>query len=628
MSKKQFFIGDLRREINNYIFDNIIPQAKKPLVTLNPSKRQLSKADGMLVKDMVLSNPKVFGHGNYILPRTENSLKSDQILYYHEKYCDTCRMTPSSDCYIHQLLPCISHGWLPYFDREELVPPYSVSGNYKSTDSYSESVNKEILTMLSNNVIRPCVPANGQVINPIGAVVKNSDKARAKAMFDLPLDSQASLDDINAKLLSLGLSKVKVRLTTDNSATGINDAAHSPRFSYPSFKHAVRIMRRHQWLGAVDVGRYFNSFPWAPEMRRLMRFEWCGVLYEYLGLCFGFSVCPYYCSTWSAEFRMWMLAEGRDCAHMVDDWLFIGPDLAHVIRFCETMGEILTNCGFYMASEKNVYGQSIKYLGIVFDTVTMTMRIDSIQAKGTRLLLQSCIDRLRNGYHLPETDIRHLAGKLNWFSEIIQSGRLHIQSWWDYIRHDRHHPVRHQLLSTIILDATWWIGILLRWEENKDSWAQYRILSSDELLQDEQSIFYVQSDASGDDGYGFYYGTYQQTDLKYYGTLWDDDRPFSSHAMEMYSLSTFLSKYGILVRDKILVWISDSTSAVASINKGSCKRPEGRKILSAIFDCCDDLHVELVALWAPRESNILADYLSHLAVLLGRNEIEGNTSDL
>lgn len=621
-------MGDLRREINNYIFDNIIPKTQPQTLRSNQSNRKLTKADGMLVKDMVLSNPKVFGHGVDPLPITESSLNSDQILTYHEKYCNTCKHTPSSSCYIHQLLPCISHGWLPYFDKEEFIPPYSVSGNYKSTDSYSESINKEVLTMLANNVIRPCTAVDGQIVNPIGAVVKNSDKARAKAMFDLPLNSQATLDDVNIKMLSLGLSKVKVRLTTDNSATGINYAAHSPRFSYPSFKHAVRIMRRNQWLGAVDVGRYFNSFPWAPEMRRLMRFEWRGVLYEYLGLCFGFSVCPYYCSTWSAEFRMWMLAEGRECAHMVDDWLFVGPDLAHVTRYCESMGDILTNCGFYMASEKNVYGQNLKYLGIVFDTVTMTMRIDSIQAKGTRLLLQSCVDRLRNGYHLQETDVRHLAGKLNWFSEIIQSGRLHIQSWWDYIRYDRNHLVRQQLLSAIVLDATWWIGILLRWEENEDSWAQYRILSSEELINDEQSIYYVQSDASGDDGYGFYYGTYQQSHLKYYCSVWDEDRPISSHAMEMFSLSAFLLKYGSLVRDKIVVWISDSTSAVASINKGSCNRPEGRKILGSIFDCCDDLHIELVALWAPRESNILADYLSHLAVLLGRDEVEGDTSDL
>lgn len=181
-------------------------------------------------------------------------------------------------------------------------------------------------------------------------------------------------------------------------------------------------MRRDSYLGLVDIGRYFNSFPWATVMYTIMRFRWLGILYEFLGLCFGFSVCPYYCSTWSAEFRSWLLAKNYVCTHMVDDWLFVADTEKEVVEACESMAGILTDCGFHMAIEKNEYGQTLKYLGILFDTHSMTMRIDKVQALGTRLLLEKSKDKLLSGKLIDEGTTRHLAGKLNWFSEILQSG--------------------------------------------------------------------------------------------------------------------------------------------------------------------------------------------------------------
>lgn len=104
------------------------------------------------------------------------------------------------------------------------------------------------------------------------------------------------------------------------------------------------------------------------------------------------------------------------------------------VESCEHMAKILTDCGFYMATEKNEYGQTLKYLGVLFDTNSMTMRIDHVQALGTRLMLETCLHQLKRGKGVAEATMRHLAGKLNWFSELLQSGQLHIRSFWDYLR--------------------------------------------------------------------------------------------------------------------------------------------------------------------------------------------------
>jgi len=57
---------------------------------------------------------------------------------------------------------------------------------------------------------------------------------------------------------------------------------------------------------------------------RCSGFTYLGVIYK-MGRCaFGFTVCPYYCSAWSAEFPSWMVAQSIPCTHYMDDRLTVG----------------------------------------------------------------------------------------------------------------------------------------------------------------------------------------------------------------------------------------------------------------------------------------------------------------
>lgn len=629
ISKKQFFVGSIRREVSKLIFSDIMKN-KGVDVTQEYYDYQY-KSDGMNVTSMYHDNPTVFGHGDEMLDPDAHPLNVDSITQHHRSTCNLCSTSPSSvseQCYFSKLRKCITHGWKPNFKSMKFSPEYKCNGNYKTTASYPASVSNEIKAMMDNKVIRTCLPCFNQVVHPMGAVVKGSDKTRAMAILNLQVFDQKSLDVCNIEFKQLGLPKVKVRLSTDCTGTGVNRQAFCPRFSYPSYREAVRIIRRNSWLGLVDIGRYFNSFPWAKEMRPYMRFTWQDQLYEFLGLCFGFSVCPYYCSTWSAEFRVWMLAKGYTCTHMVDDWLFVADTQEEAVQACEHMANILTSCGFYMAIEKNLYGQSLKYLGIIFDTQSMTMRIDHTQALGTRLLMEKCLVSFRKNLKVEEGTMRHLAGKLNWFSEILQSGQLHIRSYWDYLRIPRGQNITTKIMTNILIDTMWWINILTTWEQEGNTANQYRILSASEIQEDPLSVYFVQSDASGEDGYGYYHGFLNHGNLRYYSQRWGNVVFHSSHAMELYSLNQFLVKADSFINKKILVWVTDSTSAALTINKGSCVNEEGLEILTSIFQLCDDKQLELVGLWVPRESNLIGDYLSHLAAILNRETAEGNLHEL
>jgi hypothetical protein len=78
----------------------------------------------------------------------------------------------------------------------------------------------------------------------------------------------------------------------------------------------------------------------------------------------------------------------------------------------------------------------------------------------------------------------------------------------------------------------------------------------------------------------------------------------------------------------MLVWVSDSLNAVYDVNKGRCGSEEDAELLRAVFYFCDKKRLQLIAIWVPRELNIMADYLSHLSYISDRDSISGNVADL
>lgn len=625
VTAKQFYAGDLKRRMSRYILASVTQKPEHGEVELP------RRADGMDVRDMVLRNPEVFGAGPGPLEPGISPLKPEVFLRNHCRICATCQDGLHSDCYFAVLLPTITHGWKPAYTTAELEPPYDQQGNYSSTEVFKDSVAKELAAWLANGVVRPCEHTELEVIHPIGIALKNSDKTRARALAGMELRSQEDIEAVNKVLLELRLNKVKTRVTTDCTATGLNGAALTPPFSYPSFREAVRILYRGAWIGVSDVGRYFNSFPWAAAERAKMRFEWSGQLYEFLGLCFGFAPCPYFTSTWSAEFRTWALAAfGPDVAHMVDDWFMLGDSRGKVEAKCVGLAGMLEECGFHMAVEKNDYGQVVKYLGVLFDTTTMRMRIDPVQAQGTAMLVASSLEELRAGRRINLAVMRHLAGKLNWFSEFAQSGSFHVISFWEYTALDRRKPVPPRLIYALTRDMRWWIEVMSSWERGANCHREYRILSATELLADPGAIHVALSDASGPDGTGYVWGTLTQSEgLEYFSRPWGpQDDTGSSHVMELTGLWDVISRKGEVMRETVLVWLTDSTGAALSVNKGSCRSRGAQRVLGQILEECDRHQIELVALWIPRESNLVADYLSHLSSILGREEVSGSLEGL
>ena len=305
----------------------------------------------------------------------------------------------------------------------------------------------------------------------------------------------------------------------------------------------------------------------------------------------------------------------------MDDWLVGGRSAEEAQSKMDTISDTLTKVGFTMAKEKSKTGKQVTWLGILIDSTTMSIRIDPTQAGGFLAQLSVYESDLLLKRYLDLSTLRHISGKLNWYAEIICSGRLHIRSLWKYTA--SYPKISDEDIDNVIKDLRWWKAKLTAWAVNQPSGLEYKILNGQELLSYPEKILICQSDASGTDGFGYAWSTLSEEAYEWFSSQWPtDELPDQSHEAELRSFCHFVENH-LAASTSLCIWISDTESACWTIDRGHCADPIALPIVAKIFNKMDDYKIQVVALWVPREENILTDFLSHFAFLLDRDSIAG-----
>ena len=232
-------------------------------------------------------------------------------------------------------------------------------------------------------------------------------------------------------------------------------------------------------------------------------FVWHHVLYYFCVVVSGFGPAPYYASGWYAEFYRWTLHKQIPASVFMDDWATVGTDQSEALANRRAIKDLFSPCGLLFSDAKDTDDQRLVYLGILFDTVAMTMSSEPEKAAALRTVLVAHHARISSGSNLPHAEIRSIAGKLGWYAQVLQSGRLHTRAWWLYVvfRAKLLAPTRARLLK----DTLWWIAVLATWESSENEPQQFPLLSADSFHSDLSRASVVVSDASGPDGFGYYY---------------------------------------------------------------------------------------------------------------------------
>lgn len=637
VEREQFSVGWMRRTQNQEYVKMVMGlagEASKP------------KPNGLHISEMYDANFMVAGKKE--LPEGTHGLKLAGMIAGHVPTCELCLSAASEgstgyqvhpDCYFHNMMELRRCGWNPVMEGE-VVEQYDCSTGNRNTVTFKAAYDEQMESLLAPTehagpVLKQYYGEADQLtLNRPGLALKASCLARARALAKIDVVGPESLAAANAALGKLGGEPIKARLTTDATGSGVNSAAMVPAFSYPTINDAVSIVRRGDCLGKGDVARYYMLFPLAEECQHHFGVQYRGLLFYFTMLFFGFAAGAYYASVWSAELRRWVLHRGVRPVHMMDDWMVSERDEAAARAAMGIIAALFTAAGIYMAPRKYEYGQQLLFLGILFDTVRMSMSFDAVQSRDFARILREAAAVVKGGGDISVTEVSSIAGKTNWYGSLLQVGRLHDSAWWEYLAIRKRasggrgrEEVGALLRQRIVDDSEWWIAQLETWAKGGLGGNEFPILSSSELLCRADAVEIVQSDASGPDGCGYLFGALSENDPEYFSRKWRNSEA-SEHSTTQ-ELAALLDRVRIKsMSETLIVWVSDSASAVYCINKGRGKEAKTHEMVGAVLGECDRKGFQIVGLWVPREQNLIADHLSHLAHNLNRDSVTGRASEL
>ena len=248
---------------------------------------------------------------------------------------------------------------------------------------------------------------------------------------------------------------VKVRLSTNATGSGVNAASYVPSFRYPSLHDALSIIQPGDFIAIGDIKQYYMAFPFATEAYYNFGVEIANKVYYYATLFFGYGPGAYFASFWSAEIRQWVLAEGVQSAHVMDDWLTRGTTSARATADMAVVRSKVVQGGWEWQDGKDICGQQVVYLGVLIDSVTMTLRFDQDVCALMSAELTEWVTLLSRGGDMEKQEIVRVCGKLGWLGSPLQSAPIRTWAWWRYAIHGKalFPAVRRQLLR----DSQWWI---------------------------------------------------------------------------------------------------------------------------------------------------------------------------
>jgi len=361
------------------------------------------------------------------------------------------------------------------------VPQYAAVGtNAKSAVVYHTTVAKEVTRMCEAGLLKPPLPGVTYLTTRLGVALKNSDRYRVLALDPtLNIVDQASLDRANALLVAARLDPAKARPTCDATQNGLNHAAYNPTFSYTSLEEALQLVTRDCWLGKADFTAYFNSFSFAWEALMVFSFIFVGLRYVMSRVFFGFAPAPYYTSGFGAELRWAMYALGVPCVHIVDDFLTVASTEEGAGANLDILQKVSGSWGLLWNDRKRFVGQRMVFMGVLIDTVHMIVRFEAAQCQGFKVELERALAELLAGKQATKVFVHHMCGKLVWYSCVVQSGRLHTRSWFQYLSDLGN--LSEQWTRILVADIHWWLQLVDGWCNNRLTGIEYPIWSGADL---------------------------------------------------------------------------------------------------------------------------------------------------
>ena len=157
----------------------------------------------------------------------------------------------------------------------------------------------------------------------------------------------------------------------------LNRYGRKHKFKMETLKDLRTLLRRGDFLTKIDISKAFHHIPLSRKLRRLLRFEYEGVIYEFLGLPFGLMEAPRIFTQILRRLAAKLRLQGLRTLFYLDDILITGRSYTECLRNTRIAVELLTSLGFTISPTKSCFTPSrrMEYLGFLVDTANFVFTL-------------------------------------------------------------------------------------------------------------------------------------------------------------------------------------------------------------------------------------------------------------
>lgn len=369
---------------------------------------------------------------------------------------------------------------------------------------------------------------------------------------------------------------------------------------------AIRELGSGCFMSKIDIEAAYRCIPVRPLDWPLLGFQWKNQFYFDTVMQFGITsataIFEWYSS--AAQYIAEHTCAIKHIVHYVDDFMIIIHNLDAARLALKQVIKLFAELGIPI-SMKKLEGPltSMLFLGILFDTANMTIRLDAdrLTAIQTELSLWSTESRTSAS----REELQSLIGVLSFAAKVVAPGRTFLRRMIDHLKQlptSSEATTQHPLSITFDMDLKWWRQFLSQWNGigiiPDTNWSPAHALS---IYTDACVI-----------GYGAVFGpswfacTWSADEEQQAARDKRDSMPFK----ELYALAKAASTWGSHWRGRKILFRCDCQPIVHAWRKGDSKQPQINQLIRTLLFIAATHDFNMNITHIAGVDNVCADLLS------------------
>lgn len=166
----------------------------------------------------------------------------------------------------------------------------------------------------------------------------------------------------------------------------LNKFLEPEHFKMEDSRLAMRLIQPGYFMASLDLQDAYFMLPIACESRKFLRFLFDNVYYEFTCLPFGLNLAPRVFTKLLKPVLANLREKGFLSVAYLDDLLLFGSSYSNCLYNVKETAKLLTDLGFIINTRKSnlTPSTSCKFLGFVYDSQQMTLKVPSDKQMRTR----------------------------------------------------------------------------------------------------------------------------------------------------------------------------------------------------------------------------------------------------